>query len=648
MMYQFRGQFIWDEHPKRKNTWMIFQKKVFIDEKITDGIINIGVDSVYYLSINQKRIVLNGGLNRGPALGVGYYDEVNISDYLIIGENTIEILVWYYGNQGRNSLDSGNGYLIADLIINKKTYSTNDSWKVKPHLGYIEAKPPLPSNLYAGYNICFDSTYNIENAPFINGIVIPIKNNILEKRPIPLFKDYGVKEYKSITKKAVGDVIEYHCKLPYGSQITPLFEIECQKIHQLVSIKTDRYLVNGGPGDHHNVYRGHRIDYLTKKGRQTFEGLNWLFGETIIYTIQKDIIVHSLTFRESGYDCELSGYFSCDNEILNKLYKKSQRTLYSCMRDNFMDCPDRERGQWIGDVSSQIPQVFYSLSRNADALVKKAINDFINFRKGDILQGNVPGGNSSELITQSLNAISPLGMIMTYYMFTKDKELLLKCYEPIISYLKLWKFNQNNHLISRKGDWYWCDHGNNVDKEIIEICWYYFALQTAADISEILGMEKDKKYIIQSRKKISNYFHDKYYKDNGYRSCNILDDRANGMVLLVGLCDKSAYNQVINVLKHTYQATPYMEYYILEALFQHNEYDIGMKRLLDRYTPMALSECSTLWEDFHIFGTYNHAWSGGVMTIIMKYLVNASFSDEKKKFFIKPNKKYIKNIIVRF
>ncbi len=70
-----------------------------------------------------------------------------------------------------------------------------------------------------------------------------------------------------------------------------------------------------------------------------------------------------------------------------------------------------KRGQWIGDVSVQAPQVLYLLDKNALKLLKKAIFDFIDLRKGDRLVGNVPGDNFIELPAQSLNAISELGMI---------------------------------------------------------------------------------------------------------------------------------------------------------------------------------------------------------------------------------------------
>ena len=107
-----------------------------------------------------------------------------------------------------------------------------------------------------------------------------------------------------------------------------------------------------------------------------------------------------------------------------------------------MDCPDRERGQWIGDVSVQAPQVFRVLDGNAVMLVKKAINDFIRMRNGAVLRGNVPGECASELPSQSLIAIGKYGMISEYVKNTGDIETLKRCYVPMLDYSKtLWDWD---------------------------------------------------------------------------------------------------------------------------------------------------------------------------------------------------------------
>ena len=92
------------------------------------------------------------------------------------------------------------------------------------------------------------------------------------------------------------------------------------------------------------------------------------------------------------------------------------------------------------------------------------------------------------------------------------------------------------------------------------------------------------------------------------------------MVILAGLAASDQGKQAaLNVLYHVENATPYMEYYVLLALFSAGEPQQAMERMLRRYQPLIDNENSTLWEDFKILGTKNHAWSGGPLTLLYQY-----------------------------
>jgi hypothetical protein len=63
-----------------------------------------------------------------------------------------------------------------------------------------------------------------------------------------------------------------------------------------------------------------------------------------------------------------------------------------------------------------------------------------------------------------------------------------------------------------------------------------------------------------------------------------------------------------------------MEGYVLEALFAMGFAEEALDRMKERYAAMAASADSTLWEDFGVFGTRNHAWSGGLLTLLYRYV----------------------------
>jgi hypothetical protein len=291
------------------------------------------------------------------------------------------------------------------------------------------------------------------------------------------------------------------------------------------------------------------------------------------------------------------------------------------MRENYMDCPDRERGQWIGDVSVQAPQVAYLLDRNGMLLLRKAICDFINLRGGDVLMGNVPGDHAGELPSQSLNAISEWGMIATYYRATKDREILKLAFEPAVRYLMLWETDGEGVVIPRNGGWEWYDHLYNCDRILLNICWYQSALRFACYMAEELEDHRFDGFLSARRNAIEATFDARYWNEGGgfYTSNGYADDRANAMAVLAGLCPADRYERIRYLLMSVFTATPYMENYVLIALCEMGFKADAFRRMMCRYRPLIDSPNTTLWEDFFHLGTRNHAWSGGPATVLLRY-----------------------------
>lgn len=625
------AKWIWNQEDGPANTWMCFRKNFQLEHIPASAKVYIGVDSKYWLWINGRQVVFEGGLNRGPKPGAGYFDVVDLKGYLSEGQNTIAILVWYWGNQGRNSVDSGKGGLIFEAELDSQYIVSDKTWKVKPHPAYGKTEKLIPAYLYGGHNIGFDARKDIEdwNAKGYDdsdweeavekGSPTCEPWDELYERPIPLLKNFGIRDYTNLSVNKEDGKVIYTASLPYASQITTLFSIKACREGLVIDIRTDRYEINGGPGDNHHQYKGHRTEYITKAGVQVFESLDWIFGEEVIYTFPEGIEVLSLKYRETGYDADFSGKFKCSDSFLNNLYDKCRRTLYICMRDNYMDCPDRERGQWIGDVSSQVPQTFYTLGRSADLLTKKAIHDFINWQKDGVLRGNVPGAHCSELPSQSLNAISEIGMIMSYYMNSGDISVLHESYNAIMEYLLLWDMGENGLVLSRKGNWYWFDHGQYIDEPVLENAWYYSALKAALKICRLTGKNDGKEVFLERINKISANFDANFWDGEGYRTKDFYDDRANAVAVLAGLASKEKWPSISKILTDVRNSTPYMEGYVLEALFIMGYGSAAMKRMRERYSELVANNNSTLWEDFYVLGTRNHGWSGGPLTILAKY-----------------------------
>lgn len=435
----------------------------------------------------------------------------------------------------------------------------------------------------------------------------------LYPRGIPFWKDYGLKDYENskdyenyTVTKNLGEKITVD--IPYNAQITPYLKIKAPA-GKKIRITTENTVIGAVS-----------TTYITKEGEQEFEALGWLNGEHITYKIPKDVTVVSLKYRETGYNSSFSGNFKCDDEFLNSLWQKSLRTLYVTMRDNFMDCPDRERAQWWGDVTNEMVLTMYSMDSNSYLLYQKGVEAMLShIDDTKVLQTVVPiSGDYFELPVQQLAGIVGFG---TYYKYTGDKAFVKKVYDASLDYLKLWEMDENNLVVHRSGSWDWPDWGGKADMTAIENAWVYYALSTVEEMAEYLGKDEDISFVTERKSAIAKGYK-ALWTDEGFKSEDAKkpDDRANALAVLAGLAEKEQYATIKNVFVTTKNSSPYMEYYVLEALCKMGEYEFAKERIKDRYNDMMCEDYSTLWEFWESWrGTMNHAWSGGPLVIMSKH-----------------------------
>ncbi len=622
----WQAKWIWNKDDlEEKNTWTCFVKRVNVESVPQNLVAHISADSKYWLYINGQNVVFEGSVKRGE--GFGYYDSINIAPYLKEGENAICALVWFWGSEKNYSYSSsGQGGFIFEAIGETSILSDN-SWKVKKNGAYLDSAFNQPNYRLPEYSIRYDAREEIgdwtsesfdssswesatEYAKGGEGVY-----GKLYARGIPMLKDFGLKDYENgkeyenhTVKKVGGEKITLD--IPYNAQFTPYLKIIAPK-GKKITITTENTFITGAVS----------TTYVTKEGEQEFEALGWMNGEHVTYKIPKGVTIIALKYRETGYNSEFSGDFRCDDEFMNTLWQKSLRTLYVTMRDNFMDCPDRERAQWWGDATSEMIMTMYSMDTNSYLLYQKGVDAMLKHVGDDnVLQTVVPiSGDYFELPVQQLGGI--VGFL-TYYEYTGDKAFLERVYPYALNYLKLWEMGENNLVKHREGSWDWPDWGKKADMTAIENAWVYYALSSVEEMANVLKKGEDLPFIT-SRKSAIYEGYKALWTESGYKSKDVKkpDDRANALAVLSGLANEKQYDTILNVLTTTKNASPYMEYYVLEALCKMGKYQEATARIKERYEDMVEEDYSTLWEFWNSWqGTMNHAWSGGPLVIMSKHL----------------------------
>jgi hypothetical protein len=352
-------------------------------------------------------------------------------------------------------------------------------------------------------------------------------------------------------------------------------------------------------------------------------------GHEVHYEIPAGIQILDLTYRETGFDTEFTGTFDSDDDFLNKLRTKAIRTLYITMRDNYMDCPDRERALWWGDAVNELGESFYAFDRRSDLLTRKCIIDLVAWQKADgVLFSPIPSGNwDRDLPLQMLASIGRTGF-WTYSFYSGDMETLNVAYPAMKRYMEIWAMKPDGLVVPRRGAWAWGDWGDNVDMGMLYNAWYHIGLQGLRNAAVVLKKEGDLPWIDARMKSIEASFNKTYWTGTEYRSPDYkgqTDDRANALAIVAGFAKPDQFPALIEVFKKQSHASPYMEKYVLEALCLMDQPELAQARMKSRYAKMVdHPEYTTLWEDWGTgvasgVGTINHAWSGGPLTIMSQY-----------------------------
>lgn len=620
------------------NEWFMCRSHLEVADPAR-GALRIAADSKYWLYVNGELVVREGGLKRGPVPDASYYEEVDVSRHLHAGRNTVAVLLWYFGRHGFSHRDSGMPGLLADADC-----AVFGEWKMKRHPAYFDAGYIHDAYRLSENSIGFDARYDLPGwiEPGFDDAGWPVAVPAgkpgdapwgpLERREFAQWFWSDLMEYEAIEERPSSDgsgCTTYHCRLPHNAHVVPALRLRAKagiRIDIAVAQDTNRF----SPA------------YVTAEGEQSYEFPGWINGETVIYRVPSDAVkVLGFHYRETGFPAAFAGSFECDGPLLNGLWKKARRTLYVTMRDTFMDCPCRERAQWPGDMVVQLGQVPYCLAREADLLVKKGVRETLRWQQANgVLYGPVPEGNwKMELPSQMLATVGPHG-IWTYYMNTGDRATLAELYPFAKRYLGIWQFQENGLIQYRPtekgavpkkvdgveiGMWDWLDWGERIDAEPALNAWFVLAAQGVRMMAEELGLERDAQELGRKERLVRSAIREHYWSDarNGFVSAGFEhdpDDRVQALAVLCGAAGPERYPHLKEIFETVEQACPYMEKYVLEALFRMGEPAAALARMERRYRPLVENANSTLWERWPAWrqhpGTINHSWSGGPLTLL--------------------------------
>lgn len=447
--YGNEDELYYHNHP---NT--ILYKSFNLEHVDKENIFRIAVLGYYVLSVNGKRVSI-AELNNDwtDFTKCVYFDEYDITNYLNIGMNEIEIelgngmynpsplrLFGKY-NLRQRLAEIGEPKAICELIVNQKTYLSSDSsWLYKP--GYY-----LFNNLYLGEKI----DYTMQSTQLFP-VIISNQEYHFEKSFIPKIKKFQVvepfetKEYHDGLLVDFGKMISGFISLNINTYANQEIKLEYSEdfrngemfydtvLAGSVGEKINDFQIPGGPGA---PERAIQTDVIKcNEGVTYFE--NKFTYHSFRYVYLTGCSLDQINKIEAIYvhtDLKQIGNIESRHELYNQLYEAAMQTKLNNVHSVFEDCA-RERLGYGGDIVALAMSNLYTF--DLQAMYKKVIRDFRfeQSKNGGIpetapymgIQTNGTADREGPLLWQ---LVYPY-LVNKHYQFYGDKSLL----EEEIPYLK--------------------------------------------------------------------------------------------------------------------------------------------------------------------------------------------------------------------
>lgn len=577
-----------DENEHRadlKNRHMLVRKK-FMAKMGEPAFLDITADDYYKLYINGKFV----GQGPAPAYHFAYYyNRFRVDSYLQEGENVIAVHVYYQGEINRvwNSGDYRQGMICELRIGDTLVAASDESWKYSDAEEFVGEKT-------TGY-----ATYYLEDI-----------DCRLRKQGWKML-DFDDRDWSFVCVKKKYDY-------RFFPQPTPPVQVYRLSPHCVEETDSGRYLIDFGKeitgsltffaegrcgGEQLRLLYGEELEngrvryemrcgcryeerMILAKGGNEAENYDYkAFRYAEVEDPEHCIHPESFAAWVRHYPIEQEAELKTDNPVLDAVWKICANGVRCGAQEGYLDCPTREKGQYLGDLTITANAQIY-LSGDL-RMYKKALIDFSHSAKiCPGLMAVVPGSFMQEIADFSL--LWP-HQLLTYYQHSGDRELLEElypCAQELLAYFE--KFSRKDGLLANVTDkWNLVDwpqeardgYAFNLEPEQEYGChnvlnaFYYGALCNLQEIREVLGKKSDWERCEKLKESFLRAFYDwetGRFTDTESSFHSAL--HSNVLPLYFDLTPNP--EKTIEIIrKKGMRCSVYFSYFLLKALASHGQQD---------------------------------------------------------------------------
>ncbi len=577
-------------HPEHlKNRHTLFRKRITL-ENTQNAVLKISADDRYKLYINGQ-FVTEGPSPAYPS--AYYYNELDVSRYLCKGENTFAFHTYYQGLINRVWVSGDlRSMLWCELCVDgKPVMASDESFLCTVHTGYSACG-------VIGYDTAFAECYD-SNSAEDRFFECDFDDSAWERASVFAHADYILKkqptkqlEYERIQPMAVKNT-ENGLQIDFGRESVGYMHLTAH------GNKNDTLILRFGEelNDDGSVRYKLRANckyeekWILSGGRDILRPYDYKAFRYAEIICPDTVTVDEIYMSARHYPFTQRATYTTENEKLKKILTLCADTVKYGTQEVFVDCPTREKGQYLGDVS--ISARAQAVLTGDTAMIKKAIFDFCE--SAFICKGLMAVSTASKMQEIADYSLQLPAQVAWVYALDGDIEFVRQT-EPYITdlYRYMRKYENADGLISGVIDkWNLVDWPDNLRDgysfdltrpigeglhNVINAFWCGF-LQAVDEIYSLLGMPETGK-----TERAKQAFTDAFYSHESGLFCDAPDllhsaVHSNILPLLfdIGTQDSALCDRLAEFIYHKGLDSMgvYMAYFALAALVSHGYRDIA-------------------------------------------------------------------------
>ena len=360
------------QDPVLQNRHILYRRKAVLPA-FEKAVLRVSADDYYKLYIGGRFVTMGPA----PAYPQNYfYNEIDVTQYLSEGENIFALHTLYQGLVNRVWVSGeGRHMMYFDLYLDGMQVLVSDTdWLCTDHTAYTATGK-------VGYDTAFLERYDsrapevgfarpdFDDSAWQHASVFASADYIMQRQPTAQLDVYRAEAVSAMP-------IEGGVLLDFGREAVGYLALTVQgRAGDVVTVRCAEELDEQGRARYKmRCNCTYEEEWVLLGGRDTLDQFDYKAFRYAEVLLPKgaELLDAAMTVRH--YPCVVRAEYPKDNDALSRVLCLCADTVRYGTQEIFPDCPTREKGQYLGDVSISA-RAQATLTRDS-AMIKKAILDF--------------------------------------------------------------------------------------------------------------------------------------------------------------------------------------------------------------------------------------------------------------------------------